>query len=57
LRATLASAAVIALVTTLPAYADGVFDLTGSFLTAYGKGEELLLRLYIKGVGDDPLNS
>jgi hypothetical protein len=48
---------VIALVTTLPAYADGVFDLTGSFLTAYGKGEELLPRLYIKGVGDDPLNS
>ena len=46
MRITVISAALIGAI--LPAYAEG----TQAFLKAYGNGEDVVSRIYLKGIGD-----
>ena len=52
MRNALAIAVVVATCVIIPARADNEFENAGSFVEAYGHGDNVQMRLYIRGVGD-----
>jgi hypothetical protein len=52
MRKALAAAVVIATFLILPARAENEFETAGGFVEAYSHGDNVFMRLYIRGIGD-----